>query len=385
METECKYCGNLNPDGSVFCNRCGERIARREKKKKQEVKVPTPRQLPSGAWSVQLRAEKVNVTEPTREACITKAKAIRAGFIATNKALPKQSLESVIRKYITDNEAVMSPDTVRSDESMLRNRFKAYMKQDVNSIPWQEMISQESKDCASKTVINGWRLVTAALNYSKIPVPDVNLPQLVQDETPWLDYEQIQKFLKGIKGRNCELACLLALHSLRSSEVRALKQGSIQNGVIQVRGAVVPDKNNKFVEKDTNKNATSRRDVPVMIPRLTEIWPKEGEELKFQAPSPLRRMIERVCNEQGLPVITMHGLRHSFASLAYHLKWDIRTTCAVGGWSDSTCVQKIYTHLAARDKNEDIQKMIAFYATDSTPVNNDFTNEITNEPEKHRK
>lgn len=367
----CKYCSHEIMDGSIFCSFCGERVARKKKEKKELVKVPKPRQLASGAWNIELRKEGASVTETTPEACIERARAIRAGFVPIEKAPPKQSLRSVIRKYVDDNEAVLAPDTVRSYESMLDNRFAAYMDKDIRDINWQEMISAETAKKKPKTVYNGWRMVTAAFNYADLPVPKVNLPQVVQKETPWLDYEQIQVFIKAIRGKSCELACLLALHSLRISEVRALTPDSLKDGVLRVRGAVVPDKNHKLVAKETNKNDPSRRDIQVMIPRLTEIWPAEGE-IKLQAASPLRRQIEKICLQNGLPVITIHGLRHSFASLAFHLKWDEMTTCAVGGWGDPTCVHRIYTHLSKLDKNDNIEKMKAFYNVQNT-------NEITNE------
>ena len=367
----CRYCEKEVADGSIFCSFCGERLARKKKGKKELVKVPKPRQLKSGAWNIELRKEGVSVTEPTPEACTERARAIRAGFLKAEKAPPKQSLSSVIRSYIDDNEAVLAPDTVRSYESMLKNRFPKYMEEDIHTMPWQEMISEEAKNKAAKTVYNGWRMVTPALKHAGFPVPSVNLPQVVQEETPWLDYEEIQTFVQAIKGKSCELACLLALHSLRISEIRALKPDSIKKGVIRVRGAVVPNKEDKLVFKEANKNDPSRRDIQVMIPRLTEIWPSAGE-IKLQAASPLRRQIEKICTQNNLTVVTIHGLRHSFASLAYHLKWDERTTCAVGGWGDPTCVHRIYTHLSKLDKNDNIEKMKAFY-------NGQNTNENTNE------
>ncbi len=370
----CKYCSRDIPADSIYCPYCGERVARKKREKKKEIKVPKPRQLKSGAWNIELRKEGESVTEATPEACTERARAIRAGYIKIEKAPPKQSLKSVIRSYIDANEAVLAPDTVRSYESMIEHRFKDYMDEDIHTLNWQEMISAEAKIKAPKTVYNGWRMVTPALKRAGYPVPVVNLPQSAQKETPWLDYEEIQTFVQAIKGKSCELPCLLALHSLRISEIRALKPESIKKGVIHVRGAVVPDKDGKLVYKETNKNDPSRRDVQVMIPRLTEIWPTEGE-IKIQAASPLRRQIEKICTQKGITVVSIHGLRHSFASLAYHLKWDERTTCAVGGWGDPTCVHRIYTHLSKLDKNDNIEKMKEFY-------NCKNTNEITNENQR---
>ncbi len=367
---KCRSCKREIEDKSVFCNWCGARQVR-EKKKRDDITIPAARQLKSGAWNIELRAEHQSVTEPTKALAEAKARAIRAGFIEKRKASPKQTLSDIVEKYIADNEAVLSPATVRSYETMLRSRFKGYMQRDASEINYQEMISVETKTSAPKTVYNGWRMVTAAFNYAGLDVPKVNLPQKTQKETAWLDYEQIQKFIKAIEGKSCELACLLALHSLRISEIRALTAESITGGVIHIRGAVVPDKYNKLVKKPTNKNDPSRRDVQIMIPRLTEILPASGE-LKIPAQSPLYRQIKRTCEKNNLPAVTIHGLRHSFASLAYHLKWDELTTCAVGGWADPTCVHRIYTHLSRLDKNDNIERMRQFYS-------DEFTNEITNE------
>ena len=74
---------------------CGERIARKKKTKKQEIRIPEPRQLKSGAWNIELRKEGESITEATPDACRARARAIRAGFLKAEKALPKQSLFSI--------------------------------------------------------------------------------------------------------------------------------------------------------------------------------------------------------------------------------------------------------------------------------------------------
>lgn len=368
---KCRYCSHEIAPECIFCPFCGERLARKKKTPRQEIKVPAPRQLKSGAWNIELRKEGVSITEATKEACIERARATRAGFVKIEKALPKQSLDSVVKKYIEDNTGVLSPATIRGYESIRKSRFQSVMNDDVHTMDWQALVSREAQEVSPKTVANAWRLITGALRHAKLPVPEVNLPSRVKSERPWLDYEQIQVFLPAVRGRKCELACLLALHSLRMSEILALEGGSVVDGVIHVRGAVVIDQNGQYVKKGANKTASSRRDVPVMIPRLLELWP-DGADPVFQKHAAANEMVQTICKRAGLPEITMHGLRHSFASLAYHLDWDIMTTCAVGGWSNPSVVQGIYTHLASKDKNKDIEAMKAFY-------NGQFTNDITNE------
>lgn len=371
---KCKYCSREVPGESIFCMYCGERVARRKREKKTEIKIPKPRQLKSGAWNIELRKEGESVTEATKEACEAKARAIRAGFLKREKALPKQSLDSLLKSYIDDSSNILSPSTVRGYESIRKTRFQSVMQTEISEISWPAVINEEAaSDLSPKTLANSWRLVSAAYRHAHLPVPEVRLPQRVKSERPWLDPQQIETFLDAIRGRKCELACLLALHSLRMSEILALTQDSIQgekqDAKILVRGAVVIDQDGQYVYKEENKTAASRRDIPVMIPRLLEIWPPEQP---FQKHAAINEMVQSICEKAGLPPITMHSLRHSFASLAWFLGWDILTTCYYGGWSTPTTVQRIYTHLSQQTKNRNVDEMRAFY-------NCNFTNEITND------
>ena len=222
------------------------------------------------------------------------------------------------------------------------------------------MINEEARIVSPKTVSNAWALVSPALKAAAVPVPSVRLPKIAQSEEDFLDFEQIGAFLEAIRGDDCEVAALLLLHSLRLSEALKLDVDDIQEGVIHVHGAIVMDKNNKLVEKTTNKNRSSARDIPVMIPRLLEILPADGKVVTAH-PSTIRRHILEACEKAGVPANSPHDLRRSFSSLAYHLKWSPLTVKAVGGWSDLNTVQKVYTKLAQKDANKDIRKMQNYY------------------------
>ncbi len=57
----------------------------------------------------------------------------------------------------------------------------------------------------------------------------------------------------------------------------------------------------------------------------------------------------------------VHGLRHSFASLAYHLNMPEKVAMQIGGWSDRETMSKIYTHLAQMDISKYETQMTDFY------------------------
>ena len=363
----CKYCNREIEDDSIFCRFCGEKVAR-TRKKKEEIKVPEPKQLPSGSWfaRVMVRGNSVCITEPTKEAYYIKARAVKSGLLETAPQLPKMPLSKAIDNYINQNSNVLSPSTIKAYKSIRKTRFQVLMDMDINQIKWQEAVNKEALDVSPKTLANSWRLITASLKAAGVTPPEVKLPKIPKAQKEWLDYEQIQTFTKLIKDQPCELGALLALHGLRRSELLALTSDSIdtKKGLITVHGAVVYNDKGEVVQKDTNKNASSQRTVPILIPRLKDIIENEtfDSNLVTTMPNTLYVQVNKLCKRNNLPEVGVHGLRHSFCSLAFHLGWSEATVMSVGGWSDSKTVHNIYKHLAEKDKNADIQKMISFYS-----------------------
>lgn len=355
---KCKSCKNEIDDRSIFCMFCGEKVVR-TRREKTDIKVPKAVQLPSGKWHIYLRKEGASVTENTEEECTLKARAIRAGYTEAEKQPKKMTLGALIDRYNENNTGVLSDSTIHNYKGYRKNRFKEYMDKDVSSIDYQKMISEECRIVKPKTVNNAWWLVTAALKAEKFPVPNVNTPQVPKEDLDFLDFNEIKIFVKAIQGDPAECAALLALHSLRSSELHALSAENIKSDVIHIRGAEVRG-DQGFIKKKTNKNDTSTRDVPIMIPRLLEILPTEGKIVTFSRTA-INNHILKICKENNLTPCTIHDLRRSFASLAYHLKWSEKTTQKIGGWKDNKTVHEIYEKLAAMDKNSDVRKMKLYY------------------------
>lgn len=363
---QCRHCGREIPENSLFCNWCGEKQIR-ERKKKDEIKVPTPTRLPSGNWRIVLRAEGQSITEATQELCIAKAKAIRAGFIEKRAKVPTITLSAAIDNYIASRDKTLSPSTIRGYRTIQRNRFKAVMKKPIGKITnWQSICNDEAELCGPKTLKNAYRFIVSVMYENGITLPKVKLPQEIKKERPWLEPEQIKTFLSAVHGQPCEIPALLGLCSLRRSEIYGLTWDKIdlKENTITVSGAVVPDENHKFVAKDTNKSQSSRRVIPILIPQLKTVLEavKDKEGVVYGgSPNTLGHQINRICKKSGLPLVGVHGLRHSFASLAYHLRLTEMETVQLGGWSNAETVHKIYTHLSQKDKNKAVKKMERFY------------------------
>lgn len=367
---KCKKCKSEIPDElhPVYCCYCGAEL--RRQKKAGEIKIPAPVRH-GQKWHVDLRREGVLVIEDTEAKAKAKAMAIRAGFVDGEKKPAALTLRQAIDNYIADRDNALSPATVRGYYTIQRNAFGDVMDADIRSVcNWQAVVNREAARVAAKTLQNEWRLVKSVLKQYKIDTNVTLLPQVVHDELPWLDFEQIKIFLAAVRGEPCELGALLALHSLRRSEILALTPDGIRGNVIFVHGSAVLDKNNQLVKKAENKNTTSRREIEIMIPRLAELLAENAtppHEAYIQwHPNTLRNRINRVCARCGLPSVGVHGLRRSFASLAYHLGWSEQQTMRVGGWADYKTVHDIYVKLAAADARRDIDAMKAFYSGDFT-------------------
>ena len=340
------------------------------------MKVPEPRKMSSGTWFIQLRlgGKSVPVTAATAKECKREAMLIKAEYLNGKKPLTRSAatLRQCLDKYIDDRRNALSPATVRGYETIKRNRFQRYMEQPAAAVNWQKAVNEESKTCSAKTLKNAWGAAATAMRYANIDVPTIRLPQVIKPEVNWIPPELIGDFLDAIRGESCELGALLALHSLRRSELYALAEDTWKKidlnagvmGTIRVSGAMVPDEHHKFVQKKTNKNVASQRTVSIMIPRLRELLieaKSKGEDILGGSPNTLTHRIKRVCANHGLPEVTTHGLRHSFASLGCSLGIPEGEIMAMGGWSDYGTVHAIYEHYSEYQRLQSSNKMSDFF------------------------
>lgn len=370
----CKNCKRDIDDDSIFCKWCGEKQIR-ERRKKGEVKVPKPRQLADGRWfaQVMIDGERHNVYGNTIAEYETNARALKQGLIKAKKSPKPKTLTSAIDDYIVGKKGVISPETVRGYRVVQRNRFPELMKMDIHKISSEDVqkaINEASKTLAPKTVKNAWGLIRPILKDFGI---DVRLPQMIQAERPYLDPDQIKTLCAAVEGTDIEVPALMALLSLRRSEIFGLEWSDIdlEKDVIHVRQTMVYDENGKKVLKKTTKNVTSRRDVPILIDQLRAALEKSRSDgrIMTMAPNTLYRKINKVCENHGLPLVGIHGLRHSYASLSASLGIPINVSMRIGGWANDDTMKRIYIHVFERDRERYGGEMAAFYNKgDQTPV-----------------
>ena len=380
---KCKYCSHEIPADSIFCLYCGERVARKRKEKKQEIKVPAPRQLPSGAWTVQLRKEGVSVTEATKDACLARARAVRAGFIQKQVAAPEVSLADAIDRYIASRAGTVSPSTVATYKKKKRLYFQALMQDNIHDITEDrvqlEIIKMSAAGLSAKTVKDTVRFITTALRYNgrTLDIAKLSLPQVQASPYAVLTPEEITRLLAALPGNPCELQILLALWlGLRRSEIMALEKSDFdqEHKTVTITKAVVRDDAGNWVLKGTKTSRSARVIAcPDYILSLVEQCP-DGVLYQNDA-NYMLKCLHRVCAANGLPSVRLHDLRHINASIGLMLGVPDKYMMERGGWSGTDTMKYRYEHTYSEEKANADAKMNTYF---ESLLNHHFTNGITN-------
>lgn len=341
------------------------------------MKVPKARKLSSGKWYIYLRigSEQISVTAETEAQCQAEAMAIKSGLKAAPVAGGSKTLRHAIDDYIDARRNTLSPSTIAGYKRIQENRFQSVMNTPLKDIKgWQRLCDLESRSLSPKTVRNSYRFIVSVLTDNGITPEKVTLPALQNNTRTWLEPDEVKTLVKSVYGTPEELYVFFGLHSLRRSEIAAMRWENIDltNGTITVKGAAVYDEKGKVVYKSANKNTTSTRTIPIMIPEFQEALQREQKPSGLVFTCSVKTIHERVnraCKRAGLPEVGTHGLRHSFASLAYHLGMSEMETMELGGWSDTSTMRKIYTHLATADRLKAENKLKQFFKNANQNVN----------------
>lgn len=328
-------------------------------KKEKDFKRPVAKQLPSGSWFCRVRVDgkDIPITKPTKKEAEAEAMAVKYGIIEAKEKKDDKSktLSQTLDDYIEARRGSASPSTIYAYERYKANCFRNMMKADVYTTTdekWQAAIRRESKGKSPKYVANVWGLVSSAIFEETGKRPNVKLPAKERNQRPYMEPEQIETFVKAIKGESIEIPALLELSSLRRSEMLAVKWEDVDmdRKIIYVRGARVYSEDG-MVHKKQNKTRSSTRTIPIIPPLMEALKSadRKSEYVVTMNGSWIYTRINEICEANGLPKVGNHGLRHSFASLAYHLQIPEKIAMEIGGWADDGTMRKIYTHLSQKD------------------------------------
>ena len=328
------------------------------------MKTPKAIKLASGRWRVQVKVKGVrySITKDTKKDAEKAAILLK---MSPEQRIVKMTYGEAIDAYLAKYKKSLKPSTLQLYTYVRQHRFQALMDLPLSaSVDMQAIV--DSENLAASTLRPCYAVITAALKDLKLTPQKVRFAKEAKKERPFLNPEQIQIFIKAIEGDRYELPYLLCLHSLRCSEMLALKKDQVYGGWIHVSGAITRSLEG-YVYVPSNKTDASTRSIPIFIPRIEELVNASPEGTL--CPYSVRGMtahLQTILKHNDLPICSLHSLRHSFATLCYFadgvselsaMKW--------GGWSDYRTMREIYTHLAEQQEKRDINKLKLAFQPDS--------------------
>ena len=224
---------------------------------------------------------------------------------------------------------------------------------------------------SAKTIRNTIGLLSAAYKHAirigqleSDPCKRLTLPKGQPRDIRILYIDEIPKFLEAISecDLNEKVAYELALFlGLRRSEILGLRETDVDivKGMLSVhktRHRV----DGKDIEADTKTKRSTRvlalPDILIIdLARLLEThrqFPYESVDYLIQdgfgnalGGQALSSRLERLEERNGLPHVTLHGLRHTYASLLHNSGVDMAMISAELGHSNITTTANIYTHI----------------------------------------
>lgn len=362
-----------------------------EKMRKKAAKLtnPTPQELPSGSWRCQLRVDgkKISVTDKDPAVAHAKVWAKKNGLIQeaaddVQRRAGNITLTKALDVYIEARSNVLSPSTINGYREIQRNRFPDLMAMQVKNIDEQAVqraVNAEAKKVGYKTIKNALGLVVAVISeYKEINVKRVKMPQRKQQEHKYLDELGMINLFEAIKGCTAEIPILLAVWlGMRRSEIMGLCWDSVdfENGLIKVQRTYVKGEDNGYVLREEMKTAASRRTLECpgyILAKLDAYQPDKskrvGQIFKIY-PNTIYDVLKRVCEQNNIEFVGVHGLRHTNASVMLSLGIIDKVAMARGGWSTDVTMKQIYQHIFASDKQSSGQKVDSFFESIAKGIN----------------
>lgn len=368
--------------------------------------MPTAKRLKSGSWNCLVYSHSVIQTDKNGNIIYNKdgkpkkkriyksftsddktkrgkaeAEALANDFILNHKGNNRKrqldcniTLLEAIEKYIDQRKESLSPASIRDYNIIKRNGFQDIMflkLKDFDEDVLQEAVNRESRrfskvqtknprPISAKRLQNEYGLIRTVLKkYRKdIDFEEISLPKVPPRQPELIQPEII---LNIIKGTDIELAVLLAMWlSFTQSEIRGLtKSKSIDGDYITIKEVVV-DGVNGATRKSIGKNKyrNRRHKMPAYIKQLVD--QVDGDILVPMNGNMIYRKWTRLLDQNNLPHITFHDLRHVNASVMALLRIPDRYAQERGGWKTDKIMKAVYQQTFS-DEREAVDKKIDEY------------------------
>lgn len=313
-----------------------------------------------------------------------------------------------LERWLTE---VVEPNRARSTTYGYRNMIKNHISPALGKIVLQELTPQQiqsyylnmrGQGLSGNTVHKHHQLLFTALDcavrqevLSRNPARRVEAPAKEAPKHTFYTTEQLRMLFRAVRGVPLEPAVKLAGYlGLRRSEICGLKWENVdlENGTIAICaarttvGGVTINKEPKTNSSVRTLGIAGLSDLEEMLRsmkagqeerrRLKPRYNPEGFVLVHSngqpySPDYVSGWFTKFVQENGLPYLTLHGLRHSFASAANELHIPMFKISKALGHSNTSVTSQVYTHLFDDTQHEVLTQVAS--AIDSGTASDQMT------------
>ena len=311
-------------------------------------------------------------------------------FLEEMKRQPKafgMTLREATAKYINYLENKKKPlaaSTIRRYDSYARCHFQELQDVSIVSIT-DSMIQKEiyalEESVGAKTIRNVVNFYVPCIrHFRKGFRPELELPDLQRPVTKVPDMSELREKIINITNTRLKVPVLLAAYcGMRESEIAALDlnkdieydktvsfgDSTHQVSIIHITKAMVMDKNNEYVIKETKTDAGTR---DLFIPKWLGDILKEIKDDPTYKPYPPHKMASRFCYwaKKNNIECSLHGLRHFYASFMDALNIPDNYAMLLMGHSTDTMLKR-YQEIM-KQKSLEVNRDLLIFLENNAPL-----------------
>lgn len=324
--------------------------------------------LPSGSYRVRkmYKGKTYSVVFPYKP---TQKEAMQAMASELDKVKDISSAMiflTAAQRYVDMKRNVLSPRTIK-EYSEMPSRYPEWFQvlpvSEIGQAEINRVINELSKNKSPKTVRNYHGFLTAVLGVFRPNLKiRTTLPQRIKHEPYTPSQEDIKRILQEVQGSKYEIPIILACYGMRRSEICALQPEDIEGDIVHINKALVLNENKQWIIK-TTKTTESTRDIIIPM-ELAEKIRLQGYIYKGH-PNTISDTLKNVEKKLGIPLFSIHKLRHYFASQMSALGVPEADILKMGGWESDHIMKSVYRHSmmekqekAKRDASEKLRKTL---------------------------
>lgn len=297
---------------------------------------------------------------------------IKLASVREDKVRHHTPLNKVADDWIRDIESRVTFNTMKGYNAAYKKIVTYWEDASMEDVTPQQVTSwlNTYSGLAQKTIKNILLVFREIYDYAYVNYGVQNNPSLHlkapkgkgKKERDFPSEEDIQIVNENIDKPFGLMAYMALYTGLRRGELCALQWKDIdfEKRTIRVSKSVYWT-NDHVPHIKEPKTSAGIREVPLMDALYDILYPlkKRSSDYVFGLPHSYQidKGFARYQRETGLGV-TLHGLRHGFASILYKNNVDIKTAAYVLGHAQSSTTLEIYTHLMEQDKLSSVRSAL---------------------------